>query len=54
MTLTAEEVRALEELELAGRPYLGNARNLFLLSVGLRQGNAQPNQGRYQLRGART
>lgn len=38
MTLTAEEVRALEELELAGRPYLGNARNLFLLScyTGLR------------------
>ncbi len=38
MTLTAEEVRALEELELAGRPYLDNARNLFLLScyTGLR------------------
>ena len=38
MTLTAEEVRALEELELAGQPYLDNARNLFLLScyTGLR------------------
>lgn len=38
MTLTAEEVRALEELELAARPYLDNARNLFLLScyTGLR------------------
>ena len=38
MTLTAEEVRALEELELTGRPYLDNARNLFLLScyTGLR------------------
>lgn len=38
MTLTVEEVRALEELELTGRPYLNNARNLFLLScyTGLR------------------
>jgi integrase len=38
MTLTAEEVQALEALELTGRPYLDNARNLFLLScyTGLR------------------
>ena len=38
MTLTAEEVRNLEELELTSRPYLDNTRNLFLLScyTGLR------------------
>lgn len=38
MTLTAEEVQALENLALTQRPYLDNARNLFLLScyTGLR------------------